>query len=569
MRVARLVLGLVAALLVVAPAARAAELPGPGSGPVAADARPPGFHTDATQAIAAARAAPAVQAQLRRRPDLHAVASVWEQRRWAVVFTDRDDVPRAEAAVSSYGAVGEVWTGLNASSYLTRDGLDPVFRKPWVWAPFALLFLVPFVDPRRLRRLLHLDLAALLSFGASCVLLDRGHATAAVLLFYPPLLYLLARCLVAGLRPRVRRGALVPLLPTAALAVGVVALFGARVALNVHSPQVMDIGASSVIGADRILHREALYVDNDGHGDTYGPFNYVAYAPFVLAFPFDGGLEHLPAAHAAAIAFDLLTLVGLFLLGLRLRAGPEGRRLGLALAWAWAACPFTLLGVMDSVNDGLVALLMVWMLVAFASPAARGALLGLATAAKFFPGALLLLVARGRGGEGRKAWLTTAATCLGVVVFSLVVYLPAGGPRELWNCTLGYQLTRPPDLSLWTLADGAGWLKTVVLASAIALAVVVAVLPGRRTVGQVAALAGAVTIAPQLAAGHWFYFYVIWFAPLVLVGLFAEHRDAPRHSAGASSAGADADSDAAARLEAWASWSGMNVPVPSHQAQVT
>ena len=34
---------------------------------------------------------------------------------------------------------------------------------------------------------------------------------------------------------------------------------------------------------------------------------------------------------------------------------------------------------------------------------------------------------------------------------------------------------------------------------------------------QIAALAAAVTIAVQLTAGHWFYFYVVWFLPFVLV----------------------------------------------------
>jgi len=34
----------------------------------------------------------------------------------------------------------------------------------------------------------------------------------------------------------------------------------------------------------------------------------------------------------------------------------------------------------------------------------------------------------------------------------------------------------------------------------------------------VCALAGAVTIAIQLPATHWFYYYIIWFLPFALVG---------------------------------------------------
>ena len=38
---------------------------------------------------------------------------------------------------------------------------------------------------------------------------------------------------------------------------------------------------------------------------------------------------------------------------------------------------------------------------------------------------------------------------------------------------------------------------------------------------QVAALGAAVTIAVQLPALHWFYMYIVWFLPLVLIGVLA------------------------------------------------
>ena len=43
-----------------------------------------------------------------------------------------------------------------------------------------------------------------------------------------------------------------------------------------------------------------------------------------------------------------------------------------------------------------------------------------------------------------------------------------------------------------------------------------------------AALGAAVLIALQLAASHWFYLYIVWFVPLVLVALLAAHRVQPR-----------------------------------------
>src|ERR1019366_3875963 len=104
----------------------------------------------------------------------------------------------------------------------------------------------------------------------------------------------------------------------------------------------------------------------------------------------------------ASVVFDLVTILGLLALGRRLKPGREGRRLGLALGWAWAACPFTLLGLLMHTNDGLIAMLSVLSLLVFSSPSARGAVLGLAAAAKFSPAALLPLFAsdRERGVEG-------------------------------------------------------------------------------------------------------------------------------------------------------------------------
>src|SRR5207248_2840896 len=87
--------------------------------------------------------------------------------------------------------------------------------------------------------------------------------------------------------------------------------------------------------------------------------------------------------------FDLLTIMGLFLLGRRIR----GPTLGVVLAYAWAAYPFTLWTLSSNTNDTLVAMLLVFALLAIGSPAGRGVLAALAGLTKFIPLALALLVA--------------------------------------------------------------------------------------------------------------------------------------------------------------------------------
>ena len=529
-----LLLGLVVLLLPAA--ARAGELDHRSVGvpltpPPSLDVPPPGFKTTGRQAIAIANAQPEVRKLRAAHHDARLEVAVFAGWRWEVGLLQGSHA-LAVVDIGYDGRILRTWTGVAANSYMARGHFNPTFDRPWVWLVFGVLFLVPFVDPRRWRRMLHLDLLVLSSFGISYALFETVRSNAAVLAIYPPLIYLLVRMLILGLRPRRRPGRLVPLLPTVVLAVGVVALCGARVALNVTSDRVMDIGYSSVVGADRISHKQELYVDNDTHGDTYGPVNYLAYIPFELAFPWVGEGAKVPAAHAATVAFDLLTIAALLLLGMRLRAGPEGRRLGLALAWAWAAFPFTLLGVMENTNDGLVALLIVGSLLVFGRPLARGAMLGLAVAAKFSPGGLLLLYMRGRDGDGRQSALSVAAGCLGVAAFSLLVYMPAGGLHELWACTMGYQMSRPPDWSLWTIYTNIGWTQTTLEVLGVLLAVAVAVIPGRRTIVEVSALAAAVLIALQLPAGHWFYFYLMWCTPLIFVALFAAYLP-PAAAAGA------------------------------------
>ena len=68
------------------------------------------------------------------------------------------------------------------------------------------------------------------------------------------------------------------------------------------------------------------------------------------------------------------------------------------LAFAWLAYPYTAFALQSNSNDSLVAALLVWSLVLFARPLARGALLALAALAKFAPLVLAPLYAAGERG---------------------------------------------------------------------------------------------------------------------------------------------------------------------------
>ena len=524
-----------AALLPVAATAAVGGASAASAGPIAvivpavsATVAPPGFSSNADEAMRASEATAAMQALHRHDHPLFVQAFVWTgtPRSWFIDFSYRGKRV-AEVVVTPAGSVTSVWTGPLATAIYARGNFAPLFSSLWVLLPFSALFLLPFLDLRRPWRLLHLDALVLLSFFVSYWLFERTHLEAAVWMVYPPLIYLLRRMLRIGGRGTSGEGGLPPLLSLRVLGAGLVLLLCARIALGLASREVVDVGYASVLGAHYIAHGHPLYYASAAHFDTYGPIAYLAYLPFELAFPWHGSWNYVPAAHAASLVFDVLTILGLVLLGRQIWPGREGTRLGLALAWAWAACPFSLLALMMHSNDGLIAMLSVWSLVAFTSPGRRGVLLGLAAAAKFSPAALLPLYARDRDRGGRGTLATIAAFVL-VVAISIGLYLPSGGLTEFYNHTIGYQLTRSDVFSPWALHPSLDPIKLGLEFGALLLALLVAFIPRPRSLPQVAALAGAVTIAVQLPAIHWFYYYIVWFLPFVLVALLGRTAAMPQ-----------------------------------------
>jgi hypothetical protein len=486
--------------------------------------------------IALAERAEEVRAE-RRRGRLEPTAYTKGPGRWQVsFFRDGEQLVQVHVADRT-GALLEQWTGDQVAWTMARGYEGAFGRKlnaPYVWLPLCVLFLVPFVDLRRPLRLLHLDLLVLLGFGVSHIYFNRGEIGTSVPLVYPVLLYLLVRMLAAGLRPRERPGAIVPHLPGRLLVVGLVFLLSFRIGLNVVDSNVIDVGYAGVIGADHIVDGDPLYgegfSDDVERGDTYGPLGYLVYVPFEQALPWSGRWDDLPAAHGAAIAFDLLVAGGLLLLGRRLRPAREGRLLGLALAYAWAAYPYTAFVLETNANDSLVALTCVAAMLALTlDPArarlaavARGLAVGAGAAAKFAPLALapLFAVFPDRRAARPAAF---ALALLALLAATFVPFVPDGGPRELYDRTLGYQAGRPSPFSIWGQAS-LDWLHTAAKALVVGFALALALVPRRRGPREMAALGAAVLIGLQLVASYWLYLYVVWFVPFVLVACLGAYR---------------------------------------------
>jgi hypothetical protein len=514
--------------LILPAAARAQEL----EVPTSQTKPPPGFTRSAREVKRIAARAETVRAER----GLTANAYTRGPGRWQVsFFRGRDEIVQVHVDDRS-GRIVEQWTGDQVAWRMARGYPGAFGRKlnaPYVWIPLCVLFVVPFFDLRRPFRLLHLDLIVLLSFGVSHVFFNRGEIGVSVPLVYPVLLYLLARVLWAGFRSRERPGRLVPHLAPTWVAVLLVFLVAFRVGLNVVDSNVIDVGYAGVIGADRIVDGDELYgrgfSDDVEKGDTYGPVNYLLYVPFEQTFRWSGGWDDLPAAHAAAIAFDLLAIGGLLLLGRSLRDGREGRTLGLALAYGWAAFPYTAFVLETNSNDTLVALACLGALLGFAwrSAAASGLAVGLGAASKFATLALAPLFAR-------RSPLVFWAVLVLTLILTAVPLVPDGGVREMYDRTIGYQAGRSSPFSVWGQVESLAWLHTAVKVAGVALALLVAFVPRRVDERQVAALGAAVIIALQLTAVHWFYLYVVWFLPFVLVTVLGAYRERPPRSPAAA-----------------------------------
>jgi hypothetical protein len=466
----------------------------------------------------------------------------------------------AQAVVSDpTGIVEEAWTGPQVAWKMARGSEGSFGGKtlltPWVWIAFCVVFLVGLADLRRPFSLRNLDLLALLGFSVSLVFFSRGEVFASVPLVYPVLAYLLVRGLVVGLRRR--EEALRPIWPTWALAAAAVFLLGFRVGLNIETPRgVIDVGLAGVVGASRIVDGQSPYgnmpqrgdlkpcgpADAEGQireriqtngrceaaierGDTYGPVSYLAYVPATLVFPWSGKWDSLPAAHATSIAFDLVTILGLVLVGWRF----GGIRLAALLAFAWTAYPFTAYTLNANTNDTIMPALLVFGFWLVSSAWARGSAVALAGWAKF--GVLLvapLWASYPSLSRERVARFAAGFGVATVVAFSILLLEPSlwGAAEAFWERTVAFQSARDSPFSLWGWgqyhAEGIpdlGFLQPVFAVLAVVLAVAVALVPGEKGPVQLAALTASIIVAFQLALTHWFYLYLPWIVPFVLFWL--------------------------------------------------
>jgi hypothetical protein len=462
------------------------------------------------------------------------------------------------------GAVTEAWTGPQVAWGMARGSPGAfggtAINNPWVWGAFCLVFLVGLGDFRRPFSLRNLDLLFLLSPTASLYYFNHGDVFTAVPLFYPLLVWVVLRGTWIGVRNRGTPGA--PRWPVWVLLGATIFLAGFRVGLNVERSNVIDVGYSGVIGAERIVKGQAPWgnfpvekkapsgkalkpcgppdasgevrnwIQTNGRcesanpeGDTYGPVAYESYIPGYLALGWSGKWDTLPAAHFTSIAFDLLTLLGLWLVGLRF----GGQRLAAVLAFAWAAYPFTQYVSNSNTNDAIMPCFLVWGFWLASRSAARGFLAAFSGWTKF--ASLLIaplwLTYPGRRPSGR-AVLGFAVATLAAFSILLLAPDPFHEAHVFWSRTVGFQIGRAAPWSLWDWkqyhARGLPDLHLVQRVLQVLLvvgALAAAFFPRRKSPLQLAALTGALLAGFELIVTYWLYTYIPWFFPFAALALLA------------------------------------------------
>jgi hypothetical protein len=500
---------------------------------------------------------------LERYPANQAVDSSYKDGTWTVnVFSGKAGEIATGTVDDVTGAVLTAYTGPQVAWGMAR-GSPGAFGGRKInslsyWLAFCALFLIGLVDWRRILSLRSLDLLMMLSFSFSLWFFNHGHIFAAMPLVYPGLVWLIARCLWVGKNDKSPRGSTV--WPVWLLIGATVFLGGFRIGLNWNDSGLpIDVGLSGVIGADRIASGVDPYghfpvedgrpacgpADSSGEirnhiqtngrceaadaqGDTYGPVSYEAYLPAFWVFGWSGVWDKLPTAHATTILWDLLCLLGMWLVGFRF----GGARLGATLGFAWVAWPFSQYSSMSNTNDMIQPALLLFGFYFVSRPGLRGAFGMLGALVKFSP---LLVLPLWSGYPDARDSRSRLRFVVGALVAALAAFSvllldvhPVHAAQVFVHHTFGYQFGRDSPFSIWDwgqyhargLPDLA-WAQRVLEIALVVGALALYRWPRHRSPLQIAAFTGVLLAGFELVLTHWSWLYLEWFFPFVAFALLS------------------------------------------------
>lgn len=321
-----------------------------------------------------------------------------------------------------------------------------------------------------------------------------------------------------------------PLLPGAALWT-IAALFAvARLAALATDATPSDVPIAGATGAELMLGGAAVYGSMPNipghliHGDTYGPLNYVAYAPAQLVMTrLDPDVSYEAVGLVTAAWSDLLCALLVVVVARRLLAPGWDA----AAAAAWMTWPLTGFSMLTGTNDALLAAGLLAVLAVAHSPVRRGAVLAAAAAVKFAPVLAAGAIVRVAGEPLRRS-LPRVVLGAALVAAGCAAYLARydDGFREFYRATVEYQSHRDEVASMWGLL-GIDGVRRVLQWPVVMLLATLFVWPRRRDARTVAAAIALAMIAGQLVLRQWWYPYAVWFFGPALIALLPARTPAP------------------------------------------
>ena len=93
------------------------------------------------------------------------------------------------------------------------------------------------------------------------------------------------------------------------------------------------------------------------------------------------------------------------------------------------------------------------------------------------------------------------------------------GLATFYDRTIAYQADRNSPFSIWGQVPASSRCGSRSSPRSASARVALAFRPRSKTLTQVAAFGAALLIGVQLTAQHWFYLYIVWFYPLLLVAM--------------------------------------------------
>jgi hypothetical protein len=223
-----------------------------------------------------------------------------------------------------------------------------------------------------------------------------------------------------------------------------------------------------------------------------------------------------------AIIGDLLTALGIAIAARRFGS----RRSALQAVGIWLCCAPSTIALTSATNDWIVSALLAFVCVAVLRPGWRGALLAGAGWAKFGPLAAVPSLAVIGRERTRPTVLAYLGAGFGVTAVALLIALKQkNGIHEFWNATFHKQADRDPVNSLWGMLGLPEWMITVAAIATVASLALLFIRLRRPTAAHALAATTFALIVIQFPLRAWWFVYIVWLLPPLIVLLCRELDD--------------------------------------------